>query len=151
VNLRRCVKIKAMRLYKVIHRAPWRVVKISKKRQQLRFRRAMVALKIALAQEKQETKEMLSIYRRYTQGHTSKEELKRANEQFVDILKGLGLGVFAVLPFAPLTIPLVVKLGSLVGVDVLPSSFNMNKSIKELDAKIDQENQKQESKNSLKK
>ncbi len=94
---------------------------------------------------------MLSIYRRYTQGHTSKEELKRANEQFVDILKGLGLGVFAVLPFAPLTIPLVVKLGSLVGVDVLPSSFNMNKSIKELDAKIDQENQKQESKNSLKK
>ncbi len=45
-----------MRLYKVIHRAPWRVVKISKKRQQLRFRRAMVALKIALAQEKQETK-----------------------------------------------------------------------------------------------
>jgi len=56
-----------------------------------------------------------------------------------------------VLPFAPLTIPLVVKLGSLVGVDVLPSSFNINKSIKELDAKIDQENQKQESKNSLKK
>jgi len=151
VNLRRCVKIKGMRLYKVIHRAPWRVVKISKKRQQLRFRRAMVALKIALAQEKQETKEMLSIYRRYTQGQTSKEELKRANEQFVDILKGLGLGVFAVLPFAPLTIPLVVKLGSLVGVDVLPSSFNINKSIKELDAKIDQENQKQESKNSLKK
>ncbi|CAM2882007.1 MULTISPECIES: hypothetical protein [Pseudoalteromonas] len=140
-----------MRLYKVIHRAPWRVVKISKKRQQLRFRRAMVALKIALAQERQETKEMLSIYRRYTQGQTSKEELKRANEQFVDILKGLGLGVFAVLPFAPLTIPLVVKLGSLVGVDVLPSSFNMSKSIKELDAKIDQENQKQESKNSLKK
>ncbi|MBH0021154.1 hypothetical protein I6F40_12455 [Pseudoalteromonas sp. SWXJ133] len=140
-----------MRLYKVIHRAPWRVVKISKKRQQLRFRRAMVALKIALAQEKQETKEMLSIYRRYTQGQTSKEELKRANEQFVDILKGLGLGVFAVLPFAPLTIPLVVKLGSLVGVDVLPSSFNMNKSIKELDEKINQENQKQKSKNSLKK
>ena len=104
-----------MRLYKVIHRAPWRVAKISKKRQQLRFRRAMVALKIALAQEKQETKEMLITYRRYTQGQTNKAELKRANEQFVDILKGLGLGVFALLPFAPLTIPLVVKLGQLVG------------------------------------
>ena len=61
-----------MRLYKVIHRAPWRVAKISKKRQQLRFRRAMVALKIALAQERQETKEMLIIYRRYTQGQTNK-------------------------------------------------------------------------------
>ena len=135
-----------MRLYKVIHRAPWRVVKISKKRQQLRFRRAMVALKIALAQERQETIEMLTIYRRYTQGQTSKEELKRANEQFVDILKGLGLGVFAVLPFAPITIPLVVKLGRMVGVDVLPSSFNINKPVKELDSEIVKEDLKQHTK-----
>ena len=135
-----------MRLYKVIHRAPWRVVKISKKRQQLRFRRAMVALKIALVQERQETIEMLTIYRRYTQGQTSKEELKRANEQFVDILKGLGLGVFAVLPFAPITIPLVVKLGRMVGVDVLPSSFNINKPVKELDAEIVKEDLKQHTK-----
>ncbi|ATC84498.1 hypothetical protein [Pseudoalteromonas agarivorans] len=139
-----------MRLYKVIHRAPWRVVKISKKRQQLRFRRAMVALKIALAQERQETIEMLTIYRRYTQGQTSKEELKRANEQFVDILKGLGLGVFAVLPFAPITIPLVVKLGRMVGVDVLPSSFNINKPVKELDAEIVKEDLKQHTKASNK-
>lgn len=140
------MKIQTMRLYKVIHRAPWRVVKISKKRQQLRFRRAMVALKIALAQEKQETIEMLTIYRRYTQGQTSKEELKRANEQFVDILKGLGLGVFAVLPFAPITIPLVVKLGRLVGVDVLPSSFSLNKPVKELDAEVVKEDLKQHTK-----
>lgn len=140
------MKIHAMRLYKVIHRAPWRVVKISKKRQQLRFRRAMVALKIALEQEKQETIEMLTIYKRYTQGQTSKEELKRANEQFVDILKGLGLGIFAVLPFAPITIPLVVKLGQLVGVDVLPSSFNINKPVKDLDAEIIKEDLKQHTK-----
>ena len=136
-----------MRLYKVIHRAPWRVVKISKKRQQLRFRRAMVALKSALAQEKQETKEMLAIYKRYTQGQTNSAELKRANEQFVDILKGLGLGVFAVLPFSPVTIPLVVKLGRLVGVDVLPSSFSINKSIKELDNEIEQSHQESVKKN----
>ena len=151
MNLERCVRIQAMRLYKVIHRAPWRVAKISKKRQQLRFRRAMVALKIALAQEKQETKEMLIIYRRYTQGQTNKAELKRANEQFVDILKGLGLGVFALLPFAPLTIPLVVKLGQLVGVDVLPSSFSMNKHIKEIDQQIAQQSQQQDSTPSKKK
>ena len=138
---------KHMRLYKVIHRAPWRVVKISKRRQQLRFRRAMVALKIALAQEKKETKEMLFIYKRYTQGQTNSAELKRANEQFVDILKGLGLGIFAVLPFAPLTIPLVVKLGRLVGVDVLPSSFSINKSIKELDNEIEQSHQESVKKN----
>jgi|MDTG01.2.fsa_nt_gb Zn-finger domain-containing protein len=130
-----------MRLYKVIHRAPIRVAKISTKRQQLRFKRAMVALKIALAQEKQETKEMLTIYRRYTQGDVSKEDLQKANAQFVDILKGLGLGVFAVLPFAPVTIPLVVKLGQWVGVDVLPSSFNINKSLKDIDQQIADEEQ----------
>lgn len=138
-----CVKILIMRIYKVIHRAPLRVVKISKKRQQIRFRRAMVALKIVLAQEKVETKLMLITYRRYTQGKTNKAELKRANEQFVDILKGLGLGVFALLPFAPLTIPIVVKLGRYVGVDVLPSSFSINKSIKEIDNKIAQQSQEQ--------
>lgn len=130
-----------MRLYKVIHRAPIRVAKITTKRQQLRFKRAMVALKIALAQEKQETKEMLTIYRRYSQGEVSKEDLQKANAQFIDILKGLGLGVFAVLPFAPLTIPLVVKLGQWVGVDVLPSSFNINKPLKEIDQLIDEEQQ----------
>ena len=134
-----------MRLYKVIHRAPIRVAKITTKRQQLRFKRAMVALKIALAQEKQETKEMLIIYRRYTQGEVSKEDLQKANAQFLDILKGLGLGVFAVLPFAPVTIPLVVKLGQWVGVDVLPSSFNISKPLKEIDQIIAQEQQKQAS------
>lgn len=134
-----------MRLYKVIHRAPIRVVKIGKRRQQLRFKRAMVALKIALAQEKKETKEMLSIYRRYTHGNVTKEELTQANNQFIDILKGLGLGVFAVLPFAPVTIPLVVRLGKWVGVDVLPSSFNINKPLKEIDQQIAEDEQKHHS------
>lgn len=120
-----------MRLIKVVHKAPLRVAKISKKRQQIRLRRSMVALKLALAQEKQETKEMLDIYKRYSFGEAHKSELKVANEQLVDILKGIGLGVFAVLPFAPITIPLIVKLGQWVGVDVLPSSFSIsNKSPK---------------------
>ena len=145
-ELRMLCENNQMRLYKVIHRAPFRVAKITKKRQTLRFKRAMVALKIALAQEKQETKEMLHIYRRYTQGLATKEELHTANEQFLDILKGLGLGVFAVLPFSPITIPLVVKLGQWVGVDVLPSSFNMNRSIKELDQQVEKEEKKKQNK-----
>jgi len=120
-----------MRLIKVVHKAPIRVARISKRRQQIRLRRSMLALKIALAQEKQETKEMLDIYKRYSFGEAHKSELKIANEQLVDILKGLGLGVFALLPFAPITIPLIVKLGQWVGVDVLPSSFSIsNKSSK---------------------
>lgn len=113
-----------MKLYVYLHKAPIRVIKISHKRSRLQLRRTMLQLKVALAQETLETKEMIVIYKRYTKKQASPEELKIANQQFFDVLKGLGLGVFAVLPFAPLTIPVIVKLGKVVGVDVLPSSFN---------------------------
>ncbi len=113
-----------MKYYQHFHKAPVRVVRISKQRFKLRLKRDLLILKVALAQEKQETKEMLITYKRYTQRQASKQELKQANQQFGDILKGLSLGVVAVLPFAPITLPLVVKLAKRLGVDVLPSSFN---------------------------
>jgi len=104
-------------------RAPRRVVYISRKRSAMRIKRQMLRLKIALAQEKTETREMLIIYKRYTLRQANREEMRIANQQFLDILKGLGLGVFAVLPFAPITIPVVIKVGRMVGVEILPSSF----------------------------
>lgn len=113
-----------MKIYAHVHKAPIRVFRISKRRFSIRVKRDLIILKEALAQEKQETKEMLVTYRRYTRKQANREELREANRQFGDLLKGLGLGMFAVLPFAPITIPLVVKLGKVVGVDVLPSSFN---------------------------
>ncbi|BAJ03056.1 hypothetical protein [Shewanella violacea] len=113
-----------MKIYAHIHKAPIRVFRIGRKRFWIRLKRDMLILKDALSQEKQETKDMLVTYKRYTKKQASREELAEANKQFGDLLKGLGLGVFAVLPFAPITIPLVVKLGKIVGVDVLPSSFN---------------------------
>ena len=113
-----------MKIYAHVHKAPIRVFRISKRRFWLRLKRDLLMLKEALALEKQETKEMLVTYKRYTKKQANREELKEANKQFGDLLKGLGLGMFAVLPFAPLTIPLIVKLGKIVGVDVLPSSFN---------------------------
>ncbi len=116
-----------MRHFKKIHRAPVRVVKINGRRAKIDFRRTMLKLKLALAQEKQETKEMLAIYTKATRGNAAKHEMDAAHAQFFDILKGLGLGVFAILPFAPITIPLLVKLASLVGVDLLPSSFSSKK------------------------
>ena len=90
----------------------------------------MIQLNIALAQEKKETKEMIAIYQKYTQGNATKAEMRLANDQFIDILKGLGLGVFALLPFAPITIPLIIKLGKLVGVDVMPDMFNKKSKFK---------------------
>ena len=66
---------------------------------------------------------MLLTYRKFTWGAASKEEMKMANRQLADLLKGLGIGVFAILPFAPLTIPAVIMLGRRFGVNVLPSAF----------------------------
>jgi len=102
----------------------------------------MVRVKIALSQEKAETKEMLSIYRRYTMRQATPEEMTIANQQFLDVLKGLGLGVFAILPFAPITIPVMIKLGRLVGVEILPSSFSdgKNPATKNKLKEIDDEN-----------
>ena len=112
-----------MRILRYIHKAPIRVFRIKKLSSKLKVKRTMLRLKVALAQEKEETKEMLVIYKKYTKGQATKEDMSTANKQLIDVLKGLGLGVFAVLPFAPITIPLIVKLGRLVGVEVMPSSF----------------------------
>ena len=119
-----------MKIWLLIHKAPIRVIRIKRKRFSVRLKQQMLLLKAALSQEKAETKAMLSIYRKYTQGQASKEEIKMANQQFGDVVKGLGIGVFAVLPFSPITIPIMIKLGRMVGVEILPSSFNRESSSK---------------------
>lgn len=79
-------------------------------------------IKLALAEETDQTKAMLSTYQRYTQGLATEAELQEANEQFKDLMKSLGLGFMVILPFSPITIPAIVKLGKKYGVDVLPSA-----------------------------
>ena len=78
-------------------------------------------IKKALSKESLETKQMLEIYLNYTKGKSSKEEMQKANEQFRELLKTLGIGIFAILPLAFLTIPLVVSLGKKFNIDILPS------------------------------
>jgi hypothetical protein len=104
-------------------RSPVKLARVGHKRSKRRIRRDLLVIKQALAQEKEETREMLVIYRKFTQGDASKAEMKAANEQMVDVIKGLGLGVFAALPFAPVTIPFIIKLGKRFGIEVLPSAF----------------------------
>ena len=50
-----------MKFLNKFSKAPIRVLKLNRKRAKLRFRWSMISLKQALAQEKQETKEMLNI------------------------------------------------------------------------------------------
>lgn len=124
----------------VFVKSPIRVMRVSKRRGVSRFKRTMLLLKAALAQEKQETREMLSIYKRYTKGQASKAEMRVANQQLGDVLKGLGIGIVAILPFAPITIPVMIKLGQWVGVDILPSSFaSKDPTAKQIPPTIDKE------------
>lgn len=118
------------RLRSYILKAPKRVITIHKRRTIARFKRQMITLQGALNQEKEETKEMLAIYKKYTQQKATSAEMRLANEQFIDILKGLGIGVFAVLPFAPITIPVIIAMAKKVNVDILPSSFSKPNSTK---------------------
>ncbi|TDJ05811.1 MAG: hypothetical protein E2O68_05865 [Deltaproteobacteria bacterium] len=88
----------------------------------------LIKLHEILAQESRETKRMLEIYIKFPAGKTSKEDIDFANKQFGDVLKTAGLGIFLVLPAAPVTFPLIIYLGKKLGIDVLPSSFKKGKS-----------------------
>ncbi|MCO4793582.1 MAG: hypothetical protein KC493_07715 [Bacteriovoracaceae bacterium] len=80
-------------------------------------------LRVALSKEGEQTAQMFETYARYTQGKASEQDMEIANKQFQDFLKTIGLGIFVILPGAPITIPLIVKLGKKLGVDIIPDSF----------------------------
>jgi CRP-like cAMP-binding protein len=61
-----------------------------------------------------------NVYQKSLRREASKEELERANAYFRDYLKMAGIGTLLILPGAPLTIPLAVKIGRAMGVDILP-------------------------------
>lgn len=87
------------------------------------LQKSLLVLKRGLAQETVETKKMLQVYHRYTQGEVTEQELQEANRQFGNVLKSLGLSIVVILPFSPITLPALVKLGDKLGVDILPDSF----------------------------
>ena len=88
-----------------------------------KLRRSLLVLKKGLEQERRGTQQMLLAYRRYTQGEASEAEIQEANRQLKDLFRSLGLSVVVILPFSPITLPAIVKLGEKLGIDVLPRSF----------------------------
>lgn len=118
-----------------LFRSPRKLARVTHKRGKRRIRRELLVVKAALAQEREETLEMLVVYKKFTHGEASKEEMKEANEQMFDLIKGLGVGIFAVLPFAPVTIPFLIHFGKRFGIDVLPSAFYEKDRVKNIDIK----------------
>ena len=80
---------------------------------------------MAIKNEKEETKELAQLLKKYVeqQGSLSSEEMKKVKEQFSDILKMAGLSIPIIMPFSFVIIPLIIKLGQKVGVNILPTSF----------------------------
>ena len=87
------------------------------------IRRALALLKVTLKHDTENSREMLKTYYSFTQGNTTKEDLEKANKQLNIVLKELGFGVLTVLPFSPITIPLVAKLARKYDIDIVPDWF----------------------------
>ena len=83
------------------------------------IRRVLALLKITLSQDTESTREMLKTYYSFTQGNANEEELEKANQQ----LNILGFGVLTILPFSPITIPLVARLARKYEIDIVPEWF----------------------------
>lgn len=88
-----------------------------------KIQKILIRIKRELAKETRQTHFMFKVYGRHLQGRSSKNELKAANRQFAQVLKSMGLGILVVLPFAPVTLPFVVKIGKYFGIDILPDYF----------------------------
>lgn len=103
----------------------------------LKFLHGLKELRRILHTESQESVKMMEIYNRAISKKASREEIKWANEQLGDILKTVGLGALLILPFAPITLPLIIKITQKLGFSIFPSSFDSPK----MDPKQDKKSQ----------
>ena len=84
------------------------------------FSRTLNKLQQSFLTENVQNKKMLDIYIKYAEGSASEEELDKANEQLKEILKSLGLGIFIILPFSPVTLPYIFSKAKELNIDLIP-------------------------------
>ena len=80
-------------------------------------------LKEKFTEETESTRTMLKIYSDYVKGEANDEDIEKANKQLNEILKDLSFGLMAVIPFAPITIPMIAKFAKKHNIDLLPEWF----------------------------
>jgi hypothetical protein len=85
----------------------------------------LTKLKSQLAQEGTDTKDMMNTYQKVLCGTTtSEEEIGAANDQFKDLLKGVGLLGLFIIPGGSLIIPAAVSVAKKFDINILPDAFN---------------------------
>ena len=88
-----------------------------------RVKKIIDFLKDKFTEETESTRTMLKIYSDYVKGEASDEDIEKANKQLNEILKDLSFGLMAVIPFAPITIPMIAKFAKKHNIDILPEWF----------------------------
>ena len=88
-----------------------------------RVKKIIDFLKEKFTEETESTRTMLKIYSDYVKGEASDEDIEKANKQLKEILKDLSFGLMAVVPFAPITIPMIAKFAKKHNIDLLPEWF----------------------------
>ena len=88
-----------------------------------RIKKIVDFLKEKFTEETESTRTMLKIYSDYVKGEASDEDIEKANKQLNEILKDLSFGLMAVVPFAPITIPMIAKFAKKHNIDLLPEWF----------------------------
>jgi hypothetical protein len=88
-----------------------------------RVKKIIDFLKEKFTEETESTRTMLKIYSDYVKGEANDEDIEKANKQLNEILKDLSFGLIAVIPFAPITIPMIAKFAKKHNIDLLPEWF----------------------------
>ena len=88
-----------------------------------RVKKIIDFLKEKFTEETESTRTMLKIYSDYVKGEVNDEDIEKANKQLNEILKDLSFGLMAVIPFAPITIPVIAKFAKKHNIDLLPEWF----------------------------
>ena len=88
-----------------------------------RVKKIIDFLKEKFTEETESTRTMLKIYSDYVNGEAKDEDIEKANKQLNEILKDLSFGLMAVIPFAPITIPMIAKFAKKHNIDLLPEWF----------------------------
>ena len=88
-----------------------------------RVKKILTFLKEKLTEETEPSRAMLKTYSEYLKGEVTEEELEKANKQLNEILKDLSLGLMAIIPLAPITIPMIAKFAKKHNFDLLPEWF----------------------------
>ena len=88
-----------------------------------RVKKILTFLKEKLTEETKSSRNMLKTYSDYIKDEATEEDLEKANKQLNELLKDLSLGLMTVIPFAPITIPMIAKFAKKHNIDLLPEWF----------------------------